>query len=87
MTATITKIGPVRPGAGGKGFQIICFRLEGGGSAITYISPVMRNYKDWQHLRVGMVLDKLKFRKDGKTIDADSKPEIVRPLEEQGELL
>jgi hypothetical protein len=86
MNATIIKVGAVLQGSG-KPYQMVFFRLEGGGSALTYLSPGMRNYKHWKpHLTVGAMLSNLTLLKDGKTIDADSRPERV-PTMKQPELL
>jgi len=82
MTATITKL-IQKIGKSGKPYQLVCLRREGGGSAVTYVSPSMRNFKEWEpHLKVGVVLENLDLLKDGKTVDADSHPRAVATPEQ-----
>jgi len=78
MRATVTKVSGEKTGRYGEPYRLVFFKIEGGGSALTYISERMKNYDEWKHnLEVGAVLEDLRFRKDGKTIDADSHPRRV----------
>jgi len=87
MNATITKVGAIMPGKE-KPYQMVFFRLESGGSALTYLSPGMNNYKRWKPLlEAGAVLTNLRLLKDGKTIDADSKPQHIACLKQSEALM
>jgi len=82
MQATVTKVTPFVSGRDGKPYRLVCFKLEDGGSAITYIGETMRNYTEWKNnLTVGTVLEGLRLREGskGKLIDADSHPKPVKP--------
>lgn len=84
MTATITKIHPLKIGrAGVSSYQRVEFKTDAGNWAKTDLVPSFRNYAGWrEHLEVGIRLTNLRMK--GKyEIDADSVPKrIVTPVQQ-----
>lgn len=63
-----------------------------GETAITYVDPTFRNYKNWQHIIAGdradrgFMLNNLNYKGDGM-IDADSKPVIAHEHQDKTDML
>ena len=84
VQATVTKVDLLRMGTDKKMYHLVCFKLEKGGTAISYISPQMDNFHRWKDfLKIGTVVKNLDLLKDGKTIDADSHPVLVPTLKQE----
>jgi len=85
MKGTITKVDPPRRGSGGRMYRLVCFRMEQGGSARSFISENMKNYTKWKPLlEKGNIIDGLKMK--GDLIDGDSVPVLFFKPEKQEEL-
>lgn len=77
MRVTITRIDNLKHGNGAD-FKRIYFKTEAGDWAKADLVPTYRNYAKWKpFLEEGIVLDNIEM-KDGKTVDADSRPTLVR---------
>lgn len=86
MRGTITAVHNLKWGNGTE-FKRVTFKLEDGTWAKTDLCPSYRNFGNWKaHLKVGTEFSNLNL-KDRKTVDADSRPVVVRlPPPEQATL-
>jgi hypothetical protein len=84
MTATITKIHPLKIGSKGvASYQRVEFKTDAGNWAKTDLVPSFRNYAGWkEYLEVGMRLTNLRM-KSKYEVDADSVPKRLERPEQQ----